>query len=44
MEHVWACGKTLHGQDTPEKTTAWVKEQEAALAVEGDSINSCCKN
>ena len=30
MEHVWACGKTLHGQDTPE-TTAWVKEREALL-------------
>jgi hypothetical protein len=30
MEHIWACGKTLHGQQTPE-TTAWVKERETLL-------------
>ncbi len=30
MEHVWACGKTLYGQDTPE-TTTWVKERETLL-------------
>lgn len=30
VEHLWACGKTLHGQETPE-TTAWVKERETLL-------------
>jgi hypothetical protein len=30
MEHIWTCGKTLFGQQTPE-TTVWVKEQETLL-------------
>jgi hypothetical protein len=30
MEHVWNCGKTLFGQQTPQ-TTAWVKERETLL-------------
>jgi len=30
MEHLWACGKALHGQDTPQ-TTQWVKERETLL-------------
>jgi hypothetical protein len=30
MEHVWACGKTLYGEKTPE-TMAWVKERETLL-------------
>jgi hypothetical protein len=30
MEHIWACGKTLLGQQTPE-TTVWVKERETLL-------------
>jgi hypothetical protein len=30
MEHVWTCGRALHGEDTPE-TKAWVKEYEALL-------------
>lgn len=30
MEHVWACGKALHGAETPQ-TTAWVKERETQL-------------
>jgi hypothetical protein len=30
MEHVWACGRALHGPETPE-ATAWVKEREAML-------------
>lgn len=30
MEHLWACGKTLLGQQTPE-TVAWVKERETWL-------------
>lgn len=30
MEHLWACGRVLHGQDTPQ-TTQWVKERETLL-------------
>jgi hypothetical protein len=30
MEHVWACGKALYGEETPE-TEAWVKERETLL-------------
>lgn len=30
MEHLWACGKVLHGQDTPQ-TTQWVKQRETLL-------------
>jgi hypothetical protein len=30
MEHIWACGKSLFGQQTPE-TAAWVKERETLL-------------
>jgi hypothetical protein len=30
MEQVWACGRALHGEQTPE-TTAWVKRYEALL-------------
>jgi Uncharacterised protein family (UPF0236) len=30
MEHVWACGKELHGEKTPE-TNAWVEERETLL-------------
>jgi hypothetical protein len=30
MEHVWACGKVMFGQQTPE-TIAWVKERETML-------------
>jgi hypothetical protein len=30
IEHVWACGRTLHGQETPE-TAAWVAECETLL-------------
>lgn len=30
LEHVWACGRTLHGEQTPE-TAAWVKDYEALL-------------
>jgi hypothetical protein len=30
MEHVWACGRALHGDGTPE-TQAWVKEYESLL-------------
>ena len=30
MEHVWACGKVLFGQQTPE-TTEWVKAKETLL-------------
>ncbi len=30
MEHVWACGKALYGEKTPE-TIAWVKERETLL-------------
>jgi hypothetical protein len=30
MEHVWACGKAIHGEKTPE-TIAWVKEREKLL-------------
>jgi hypothetical protein len=30
LEHVWACGRALHGEETP-ATTAWVKGYEALL-------------
>jgi hypothetical protein len=30
MEHVWACGRALHGTESP-GTTAWVKAREALL-------------
>jgi hypothetical protein len=30
MEHLWACGKALFGQQTPQ-TVAWVKERETLL-------------
>jgi hypothetical protein len=30
MEHLWACGKALFGQQTPQ-TIAWVKERETLL-------------
>jgi hypothetical protein len=30
LEHVWACGRALHGEETPE-TRAWVKGYEALL-------------
>jgi hypothetical protein len=30
MEHLWTCGKALHGEKTPE-TIAWVKERETLM-------------
>ena len=30
MQHLWACGNTLHGERTPE-AVAWVKERETML-------------
>jgi hypothetical protein len=30
LEHVWACGRVLHGEESDE-TKAWVKELEALL-------------
>jgi hypothetical protein len=30
MEHLWACGNTLHGEGT-EQTAAWLKEKETLL-------------
>ena len=30
LEHVWTCGRALHGEDTPE-TAAWVKDYETLL-------------